>query len=235
MCVFSMVCLVYVGLFPSVARRNFGVDVDSASYKLLYTTWGVGACLGALAVGTVLAHVDRRRLVVDGFVLFAVSLAGVRRRARRSAPAYPIAFVLGFAYFLTATALITIFQENLADTERASVMPLWFMSFGGSIPIGNLLFGPVIDAIGARWVLGFGAVVAVGLARWCDLRRLPAEHFLPSRRAAPSSPAAVISSTSSPTSRSSPTARLALTSTATPATTGPTARRHAASSTGATP
>ena len=67
--------------------------------------------------------------------------------------------MLGFAYFLTATALITIFQENLADTERATVMPLWFMAFGGTIPIGNLIFGPVIDAIGARWVLGFGAVV----------------------------------------------------------------------------
>ena len=88
--------------------------------------------------------------------------------------AYPVAFVLGFAYFLAATALITIFQENLADTERAVVMPLWFMSFGGSIPIGNLIFGPVIDAIGARWVLGFGAVVAVFLAWWCDLRRMPA-------------------------------------------------------------
>lgn len=178
MCVFSIVCLTYVGLFPSVARRNFGVDVDSAGYKLLYTTWGVGACLGALAVGTVLAHFDRRRLVVDGLLLFAVSLAAFAV-VRTPGPAYPVAFVLGFAYFLTATALVTIFQENMADTERATVMPLWFMAFGGSVPIGNLLFGPVIDAIGARWVLGLGAVVAVVLARWGDLRRLPASDFLP--------------------------------------------------------
>jgi MFS family permease len=177
MCIFSMVCLVYVGLFPSVARRNFDIDVDSASYNLLYTVWGVGACLGALSVGTVLAHVDRRRLIVDGFLLFAVSLAGFAL-VHSVGWAYPIAFVLGFAYFLAATALITIFQENLADTERAVVMPLWFMSFGGSIPIGNLLFGPVIDAIGARWVLGFGAVVAVFLAWWCDLRRMPPDAFL---------------------------------------------------------
>ena len=171
MCLFSAVCLVWVGLFPSVARRNFGMDVDDTGYKLLYTTWGVGACLGALAVGTVLAP---------------STAGGWRRRPRpvrrepgrlrhrpRPGPAYPVAFVLGFAYFLTATALITIFQENLADTERAATMPLWFMAFGGSVPIGNLVFGPVIDAIGARWVLGLGAVVAVGLARWCDLRRLP--------------------------------------------------------------
>ncbi len=158
MCVFSVVCLVYVGLFPSVVRRNVGIDVDSTGYKLLYTTWGVGACLGALAVGTVLAGVDRRRLVVDGMLLFAVSL-GAFALVRSLGPAFPVAFVLGFAYFLTATSLITIFQENLADTERAVVMPLWFMAFGGSVPIGNLLFGPVIDAIGARWVLGLGALV----------------------------------------------------------------------------
>ncbi len=178
MCTFSVVCLVYVGLFPSVARRNFRMDVDDAGYKLLYTTWGVGACLGALAVGTVLASVDRRRLVVDGLLLFAVSLA-VFAVVRSPGPAFPVAFVLGFAYFLTATALITIFQENLADTERAVVMPLWFMAFGGSVPIGNVIFGPIIDAIGARWVLLLGGVVAVALARWCDLRRLPQSAFLP--------------------------------------------------------
>jgi len=178
MCVFSVVCLPFVGLFPSVARRNFDMDVDGTGYKLLYTTWGVGACLGALAVGTVLAHVDRRRLVVIGLLLFSVSLAAFAL-VRLPAPAFPIAFVLGFAYFLTATALVTIFQENLADTERAVVMPLWFMAFGGSVPIGNLIFGPIIDAVGARWVLGLGALVAVGLARWGDLRRLPASAFLP--------------------------------------------------------
>ena len=111
-------------------------------------------------------------------LLFAVSLA-VFAVVRSPGPAFPVAFVLGFAYFLTATALITIFQENLADTERAVVMPLWFMAFGGSVPIGNVIFGPIIDAIGARWVLLLGAVVAVALARWCDLRRLPQSAFLP--------------------------------------------------------
>src|SRR4029077_18402086 len=109
---------------------------------------------------------------------FAASLAAFAT-VRSLGPAFPVAFVLGFAYFLAATALITIFQENLADTERASVMPLWFMAFGGSIPLGNLIFGPIMDAIGARWVLGFGAITAVWLAWWCDLRRLPASGFLP--------------------------------------------------------
>lgn len=178
MATFSAVSLTFIGLFPSVARRNFGMEPDGGQYKILYTTWGVGACLGALAVGTVLSQVDRRRLISHGFAAFAVSLAVF---AVTSAPnvAYPVAFVLGVAYFLTATSMITVFQENLADTERAVVMPLWFMSFGGTIPLGNLVFGPIVDAIGARPVLLLGAVVALVLAWWCDLRRLPADDFLP--------------------------------------------------------
>jgi MFS family permease len=58
-------------------------------------------------------------------------------------------------------------------------MPLWFMAFGGTVPIGNLIFGPVIDAIGARWVLLFGAAFAAFLAWWADLHRLSADAFLP--------------------------------------------------------
>ena len=63
--------------------------------------------------------------------------------------------------------------------ERATVMPLWFMVFGGTVPIGNLLFGVVIEWLGARAVLGFGAAFALFLAWWVDLRRLPQSAFLP--------------------------------------------------------
>jgi len=177
MAIYSFGCLTFIGLFPSVARRNFGIAPEGAEYKMLYATWGIGACLGALAVGTGLSHVDRRRIVVTGMVGFSASLAAFAL-IRTPGPAYPVAFLLGFAYFLTATALMTIFQENLADTERAAVMPLWFMAFGGTIPLGNLMFGPVIDAIGARPVLLLGAAVALVLAWWCDLRRLDPEDFL---------------------------------------------------------
>jgi hypothetical protein len=57
-------------------------------------------------------------------------------------------------------------------------MPLWFMSFGGTIPIGNLIAGPLIDAVGARPVLLVGAAFAVFLAWWTDLGRLDHDDFL---------------------------------------------------------
>jgi hypothetical protein len=43
------------------------------------------------------------------------------------------------------------------------------MSFGGVVPIGTLIFAPLVDAYGARWLMVLGACVAVFLTFWCDL------------------------------------------------------------------
>ncbi len=178
MFMFSLVCLPYIGLFPSVARLNFGIEATGGSYKLLYIVWGLGAFLGALAVGTWLSNFDTRRLIPLGMLSFAIFL-GLFSMMSSVAMALPIAAALGFVYFMSATALSSVMQQNLADNERASAMPLWFMSFGGTIPIGNLIAGPIMDAVGARWVLAAGAAFAMFLAWWGDLRRLGADDFLP--------------------------------------------------------
>ena len=49
----------------------------------------------------------------------------------------------------------------------------------GTVPIGNLLFGFLIERVGARAVLMFGAAFALFLAWWLDLRRMPESAFLP--------------------------------------------------------
>lgn len=175
---FSLFSLVYIGLFPSIVRLNFDVAASSTTYRWLYATWGAGAFLGALSVGTFLVEIDRKLLIVRGFIGFAISLF-VFSQLRGPAFAFPVGFILGFFYFMTATAITTTFQLNMKNTERATVMPLWFMVFGGTVPIGNLLFGVVIEWIGARAVLGFGAAFALFLAWWLDLRRLPESAFLP--------------------------------------------------------
>jgi hypothetical protein len=51
-------------------------------------------------------------------------------------------------------------------------MSLWFMAFGGTVTIGLLIVGPIVDAIGARWVLLGGAVWAGFLWRWCDVAKI---------------------------------------------------------------
>ena len=124
-----------------------------------------------------LSSIDRKVLIVRGFTGFAISLA-IFSQLRDSILPFPVGFVLGMFYFMTATAITTTFQLNMKNTERATVMPLWFMVFGGTVPIGNLLFGVVIEWVGARAVLGFGAAFALFLSWWVDLRRLPKSAFL---------------------------------------------------------
>lgn len=168
---FSIISLPYVGLFAAVVRLNFGVTRDSTTYEWLYAVWGLGACLGGLAIGTIFVETDKRLLVRRGFFAFAVFLA-LFAVGTTAAWGFVTGGFLGFAYFGTTTSMNTIFQSRLADNERGRVMSLWFMSFGGSVPIGNLIFAPLVDAIGARWVLGIGAAWALLLAWWCDIERI---------------------------------------------------------------
>ena len=177
MTAFSLFCLIYVGLFSSVARLNFGISPVGSTYRWLYAVWGLGALCGALATGTFLSHIHRPIIIRRGFVGFAIALATFAS-IHSVTWAFPVGFVLGLFYFMTANAMVTVFQQNLRDNERVTVMPLWFMSFGGTVTIGGLLAGPIIDAVGARWVLFFGALFALFLAWWCDLDRLPETAFL---------------------------------------------------------
>ena len=177
MTAFSLFCLIYVGLFSSVARLNFGISPVGSTYRWLYAVWGLGALVGALATGTFLSHIHRPNIIRWGFVGFAIALA-IFASISSVSWAFPVGFMLGLFYFMTANAMVTVFQQNLRDNERVTVMPLWFMSFGGTVTIGALLAGPIIDAIGARWVLFFGALFALFLAWWCDLDRLPKNAFL---------------------------------------------------------
>ncbi|MFZ4720325.1 MAG: MFS transporter [Ilumatobacteraceae bacterium] len=168
---FSLLSLPYVGLFAAVARKNFGIDKGSTTYEWLYATWGLGAALGGLAIGTVFVGTDKRRLIRWGFAAFAFFLAGFAL-SREPIGAFCFGAVLGFSYFGTTTSMNTIFQSRVADHERGRVMSLWFMAFGGTVPLGNLVFAPLMDAIGARWVLLGGALWALFLAWYCDLVRV---------------------------------------------------------------
>lgn len=170
---FSLLSLPYVGLFAAVARMNFGIEKGSTAYEWLYATWGLGAALGGLAIGTVFVAFDKRRLIRIGFVAFAVFL-GAFAMAREPIGAMIFGALLGFAYFGTTTSMNTIFQSRVADHERGRVMSLWFMAFGGTVPLGNLVFAPLMDAVGARWVLVGGAAWALFLGWYCDLVKIDA-------------------------------------------------------------
>lgn len=168
---FSLLSLPYVGLFPAVAKLNFGIESQSSTYNWLYATWGLGACIGGLSVSTIFVSVDNRRLIRIGFASFAVSMMAFAL-APNVRLAFFTVFFLGAAYFFTTTSMQTVLASGLAPEIRARVMALWFMAFGGTVPLGNLIFGPMIDRYGAQWLLIMGSLWAAVLWWWCDIERI---------------------------------------------------------------
>jgi predicted MFS family arabinose efflux permease len=166
---FSAFALTFVGQLSVVAEENYGIKSDSAGYGLLYATFGVGALLGALSIGTVLAHQSRPRMVRVGMLGYAVVLA-IFAVLRSPAAAYPVVAVLGFFYFAMVTSLLTTLQERLDDSVRGRVMALWIMGFGGTVGLGNLIAGRIIDATSVTAVLLVNAVVALALTWYADVR-----------------------------------------------------------------
>jgi predicted MFS family arabinose efflux permease len=161
--VFSLLCLPFTGQMPTIAAENLGLRPKSLAYGVLYATFGLGAVLGAVSIGTFLAGRSKAKIMRNGLAVFAVALAafGLTRTAW---PAYPIVLIIGFAYFATVTSLNTVLQEHLDDRVRGRVMSLWLMAFGGTVPLGLLAAGPVAEATSITVVLLYGAAVAAGLA-----------------------------------------------------------------------
>jgi predicted MFS family arabinose efflux permease len=170
---FSLVSLSFVGQFPVVAERNLGIDERSTAYGALYACFGVGAVLGAMSVGTVFSQRSKERIVRVSLAAYAVALT-VFALVRVPGVAFPVVLVVGVTYFCFITSLSTVLQQNLEDHERGAVTALWIMGFGGTVPIGNLLAGPLIERTSITAVMLVGAVVALGLSSYARLDRAEA-------------------------------------------------------------
>jgi MFS family permease len=167
--VFSLLALAFLGQMPVVAAHNLGINPKSATYGVLYACFGTGALLGAISIGTVFARTSKPMIVRVCLLGYAVTLIAFAL-LREAVPAFFVVAVLGAFYFAFITALNTALQARLEDAVRGRVMALWIMGFGGTVAIGNLIAGPVVDAVGITSVLIFGAGISLALAWYADLR-----------------------------------------------------------------
>lgn len=168
MALFSLFCLPFVAHIQRLSADAFGISPKSAGFGLLVGTFGLGAVVGALSIGTFLVGRSLARVVRWGLASFAAALAAFSL-VRAPAAAYPLAAVVGFCYFATTTSLATVVQQRVDDRVRGRVMALWVMSFGGMVPIGALVAGPLIDAVGVTPVVLGGAAVALALIPLADI------------------------------------------------------------------
>ena len=170
--VYSLVSLPFVGQFPTFASRNLDMEVRSTAYGVLYACFGIGAVLGALSVGTVFSRQAKDTVTRVGLLAFAGSLA-VLALLRTPALAYPVVAVVGFSYNALVTSLMTRMQEELDNGIRGRVMALWIMGWGGVVPVGNLIAGPLIELSSITVVMLVGAASAVALSFYIRAQSAP--------------------------------------------------------------
>jgi MFS family permease len=167
---FSFFSLAFVGVMPVIAKYNLEIAPKSTEYGLLYATFGLGAALGAITVGTVFASRSKVNMLRPGFIAFAFVLA-IFGLLRNEVAAFPVVGVLGYVYFVVITCLSTVLQQHLRDDQRGRVMALWIMGFGGTVPLGVLVAGPFTQDHSTE-VLLIGAVWALVLALWSNAQSL---------------------------------------------------------------
>ncbi len=170
---FSFISLNFISFMSVLASEHYGISPKSGAYGVLYASFGLGAALGAVSVGSVFAQLSKAVLVRPGLVAFGI-LLGFFGVLHPKGASFPVAFVLGYAYFVVITSLSTVLQEHVVDAVRGRVMAMWIMGFGGAVGVGALVWGPLAHrSIGALLLLG--AVWALVLAACCAPSRLVSE------------------------------------------------------------
>jgi predicted MFS family arabinose efflux permease len=169
MVLFSFFCLPIAVLMPVLAHNDLRISTSTIAYGLLYASFGTGAVVGALSIGTFLARRRLEPVVRVGLGGYAVALVAFGL-LRSPGPAYPVVFVLGLFYFVTVTSLATVLQKRLDDSVRGRVMALWVMAFGGTVPLGAIVAGPLSERFSISAVVLAGAAIAAVLIFHADLR-----------------------------------------------------------------
>jgi len=147
-------------------------DAGDLGFGLMWTATGVGAAVGALFAAAVL---ERRPMaavytVSIGLVALADLLTAV------SPNVWVAVWCIALGGIGNATAIVCnslLVQRGAPDAVRGRAFTLIIGSNFAVIGIAMAATGPVIDAVGARWVWGgaaaiaaAGAVAGGGLLRW---------------------------------------------------------------------
>lgn len=162
MCLFTFLCLPYIGQLPAIAELNLGIESKSPTYGWFYACFGAGSLIGAALVGTVFLHADHGRVTRTAFTGFAATLVGL---TLASTPTQGFIAILlnGAFYFAIPTAFASAWQEHVGSDIRGRVSAVWVLAFGGTVPIANIIAGYIIEATSLTAVMTFGACAALVL------------------------------------------------------------------------
>ncbi|MGF1610464.1 MAG: MFS transporter [Kiloniellales bacterium] len=172
----------FVELLPGFAADVFGAGAGGLA--LLTATVGIGATAGGLW----LAQRDGQ----GGLTLVALSstlalgLALLLFVATDSLyVAVPALAVAGFCMVVNGVGTQILLQLAVESAMRGRVMSLYGLIFRGGPAVGALIMGAASEAVGLRWPLAVGVLLALAATGWIWTRRRRMTEALEGGKAAP--------------------------------------------------
>jgi MFS family permease len=157
--------MIAIGLVnvSEVVLAKVSFDAGDFGFGLLFAANGVGAVIGALLASS---WIERRGMTV----LYGLSI-GVMAAAYLAAACAPNVWVAsGFVVvggIGNATALVCntlLVQRGAPDRLRGRAFTLIMGTNFAVLGIGMVIAGPLVDALGARWVWGIAGAIGVASA-----------------------------------------------------------------------
>jgi MFS family permease len=172
-----------------IVLAKVSLDAGDLGFGILVGASGLGLTLGSLAASPLL-----ERFGVRGSYSAAIALMAVGFGLAAVAPHLVVAIVgvivgtLGNGAAVVCNALLV--QRGAPDELRGRAFTVIMSSNYVMLGLGMAVAGPLVDAVGARWLWGgasvaflLAALTALSLARGLEARVAPAEleEALPSR------------------------------------------------------
>jgi MFS family permease len=165
------------GLMPYIARDVFGLDQQGLGW--LVASYATGALLGSLGMSAFGVHLRPARTVLVACVAWYLCLLGLALPI--GAPmAMALYVAAGLSQSLSMVALSIILLRTNNERFRGRVMGVRMLAIY-TLPIGLLLSGPIVAAVGFRGLVVL--YVGLGLTLLAAIALVWRHEFLP--RSAP--------------------------------------------------
>src|SRR6266446_484678 len=158
----------YISMTPVFARDIF--HLGETGLALLMGMAGAGAFLGALFLAYLGDFRHKGWFVLGGDFAFAVSLIGFSLSTNLKL-SLVFLFALGFGIVSSVAVSNKLLQTLVTDQMRGRVMSMFFLSFIGTMPIGNLIAGAASHRFGVQHTLAVGGLIIAVFVSVLTLRR----------------------------------------------------------------
>lgn len=176
--VLALLGVSYMPYLPILARTQ--LHGGPSVLGLLYSIGGIGGVVGGIVIATTGNTAGRRRLLVVGGGVYAVSLFTVAHSA--VLPLTLVALVgISFAFLAMNTSMTTLLQTDADPGLRGRLLGIYAMLFAGLQPLGTVLYAVLAPAVGLFNAIGVGAVVVGAVAIAVGVSRSFRSGFTPVR------------------------------------------------------